>query len=155
MIFHGECRVEVIWKNRKMSAIFEEQDSDRRAHSNYRYVPINSPNNADVSSDLESSGKGFSTSVRTNPGLPDMDVEDDCLPPSPNNYGTFSREMSRMRTVVSKLPEGDVPPYRAIFLVTNAAFGAGILNFPEAYMNAGGLETALCVQCVSADISVE
>lgn len=130
-----------------MSRFLDDQEPKRKGSSSYRYVPINSPKNAEISGDFESSGK---VPYGSHTGLPDMTVaeDDDCLPPSANSYGTFSRKMSRMRAVISKLPEGDVPPYRAIFLVTNAAFGAGILNFPEAYKNAGGLHTALSVQCV-------
>ncbi len=69
------------------------------------------------------------------------------MPPTPNGYGTFTR--GKRKTVISRLPDGDVPPYRAVFLVTNAAFGAGILNFPQAYMNAGGVGSAISVQAVS------
>ena len=135
-----------------MSGFFGEQDSENKRRSSYRYAQINTPHNFDVSSDFESSGKGIESPHPGvyDSGLPGLDTEDDdCLPPSSESYGTFSRSRPRIRTVISKLPEGDVPPYRAIFLVTNAAFGAGILNFPEAYKNAGGLENALTVQCVS------
>uniref|UniRef100_T1INZ5 Amino acid transporter transmembrane domain-containing protein n=1 Tax=Strigamia maritima TaxID=126957 RepID=T1INZ5_STRMM len=38
--------------------------------------------------------------------------------------------------------------YGAIFLVVNAALGAGLLNFPQAYDLAGGLTAALIVQAV-------
>ena len=135
-----------------MASIFGEPESIEKRRSSYRYAQINAPHNFDVGSDFESSGPGILPphSPEFDQGLSGWDVEsDDCLPPSVDNYGTFSKKTSRMRTVISKLPEGDVPAYRAIFLVTNAAFGAGILNFPQAYMNAGGLRNALTVQCVS------
>lgn len=138
-----------------MSGFFGEQDSENKRRSSYRYAQINTPHNFDVSSDFESSGKGMASPHPAvyDSGLPGLDAEtDDCLPPSYDNYGTFSRKRPRIRTVISKLPEGDVPPYRAIFLVTNAAFGAGILNFPEAYMNAGGLGNALTTQFVSVHV---
>ena len=123
--------------------MFDARDSHEKNSSNYRYVPINTPTKFEDSIGFESSGKATST------GLPDMDFEEeDCLPPLPNNYGTFSKKNSRMRAVISRLPDGTVPPYRAVFLVTNAAFGAGILNLPQAYMNAGGLQTAITVQVV-------
>ena len=124
-----------------MADIFESPG--KKSPSSYRYAPIN------IHPDLEDSS-GFESSEGINRGseLPGMDHEDDCLPPVAQSYGTFSRKNSRRRTLLSKLPDGDVPPYRAVFLVTNAAFGAGILNFPQAYMNAGGLETAITVQCV-------
>ncbi|XP_065064881.1 sodium-coupled neutral amino acid transporter 7-like [Rhopilema esculentum] len=123
--------------------MFDARDSHEKNSSNYRYVPINTPTKFEDSIGFESSGKATST------GLPDMDFEEeDCLPPLPSNYGTFSRKNSRMRAVISRLPDGTVPPYRAVFLVTNAAFGAGILNIPQAYMNAGGLQTAITVQVI-------
>ena len=46
------------------------------------------------------------------------------------------------------LPVGHVPAYRAVFLIANTALGAGLLNFPQAYMNAGGIEIAVSVQIV-------
>ena len=48
----------------------------------------------------------------------------------------------------SKLEPGNVPPYRAVFLIANAALGAGLLNFPEAFKKAGGLQTAIIIQLV-------
>lgn len=36
----------------------------------------------------------------------------------------------------------------AIFLIINAALGAGLLNFPQAFDQAGGILTAVCVQAV-------
>lgn len=124
-----------------MADIFESPH--KKTRSSYRYAPINIHPDLEDSSGFESSEANPSSSE-----LPVMDHEDDdCLPPVAS-YGTFSRKNSRKRTLLSKLPDGDVPPYRAVFLVTNAAFGAGILNFPQAYMNAGGLEVAITVQCV-------
>ena len=35
-----------------------------------------------------------------------------------------------------------------IFLVVNAALGAGLLNFPQAFDQAGGIEVAMIVQAV-------
>jgi len=133
-----------------MSVIFGDPDSDKKRRSSYRYARINTPRSFDASSDFESSGRGYASDPASfDSSLPKLNVDDDdCLPPSQDNYGTFSRKRPRRGAVISNLPEGDVPPYRAIFLVTNAAFGAGILNFPEAYMNAGGLATALTVQCI-------
>lgn len=36
----------------------------------------------------------------------------------------------------------------AVFLIVNAALGAGVLNFPRAYHEAGGVVVSLCVQAV-------
>ena len=38
--------------------------------------------------------------------------------------------------------------FGAVFLVINAALGAGLLNFPKAFNDAGGIEVALTVQAV-------
>ena len=35
-----------------------------------------------------------------------------------------------------------------IFLIINAALGAGLLNFPNAFDQAGGVEVALAVQAI-------
>ena len=37
----------------------------------------------------------------------------------------------------------------AVFLIINAALGAGLLNFPQAFDQAGGIVTAVIVQAVS------
>lgn len=37
----------------------------------------------------------------------------------------------------------------AVFLIINAALGAGLLNFPQAFDQAGGIMTAVIVQVVS------
>lgn len=37
----------------------------------------------------------------------------------------------------------------AVFLIINAALGAGLLNFPHAFDQAGGIGVALSVQAVS------
>jgi sodium-coupled neutral amino acid transporter 7/8 len=36
-----------------------------------------------------------------------------------------------------------------VFLVVNAALGAGLLNFPDAYQQAGGVLIAVLIQAVS------
>ena len=40
----------------------------------------------------------------------------------------------------------------AAFLMANAALGAGLLNFPQAYHLAGGVATAVSIQSVSSMI---
>ena len=69
--------------------------------------------------------------------LPPIEVSDPSTDPSPVNI-----------KLTTKLEPGNVPPYRAVFLITNAALGAGLLNFPEAYKKAGGLQTAITIQLV-------
>ena len=44
--------------------------------------------------------------------------------------------------------EPGLPIRRAVFVVTNAALGAGMLAFPEAYGKTGGVPAALAVQAV-------
>ena len=41
--------------------------------------------------------------------------------------------------------------YVSVFLVVNAALGAGLLNFPAAYDQSGGLAVAIGIQAVSLD----
>ena len=41
-----------------------------------------------------------------------------------------------------------LPIWRAALLVVNSALGAGILNFPQAYAECGGIATALTIQMV-------
>jgi len=45
-------------------------------------------------------------------------------------------------------PRGDTSTLGAVFLIVNAALGAGLLNFPEAFDQAGGVVTAVVVQAV-------
>ena len=42
-----------------------------------------------------------------------------------------------------------LPLHRAVVVVANAALGAGMLNFPQAYERTGGLVNALTFQMVS------
>ena len=41
-----------------------------------------------------------------------------------------------------------LPIWRAALLVVNSALGAGILNFPQAYAQCGGIATAFTIQMV-------
>ena len=41
-----------------------------------------------------------------------------------------------------------LPIWRASLLVVNSALGAGILNFPQAYAECGGIATAFTIQMV-------
>ena len=67
-----------------------------------------------------------------------------------NTYGSINESKSTAvpSGSVYALPPGHVPAYRAVFLISNAALGAGLLNFPEAYMKAGGYKTAISIQLV-------
>ena len=45
-------------------------------------------------------------------------------------------------------PEGGTSTLSSIFLIVNAALGAGLLNLPKAFDQAGGVMTAVVVQAV-------
>ena len=46
-----------------------------------------------------------------------------------------------------------LPIWRAALLIVNSALGAGILNFPQAYAECGGIATALTIQMVGVFLS--
>ena len=110
--------------------------------SYYRYDKVKSVN-SEPDEDVEEPNEYEPGSSSDTPML------EDCLPTVPN-YRTFSSSSAKQRASVLRLPEGIVPSYRAVFLVANAALGAGLLNFPQAYKNAGGLKNAFAVQSVSS-----
>ena len=58
-------------------------------------------------------------------------------------------ETIKSNTISVSSDEAGLPLPRAIFVVTNAALGAGMLNFPEAYSRTGGVAEALAVQAVN------
>ena len=65
---------------------------------------------------------------------------------------TSSVGVFRSRSVIqqpgdSPYVEG-LPIWRAALLVVNSALGAGILNFPQAYAECGGIATAFTIQMV-------
>lgn len=45
--------------------------------------------------------------------------------------------------------QGRTPSYAAVFIVVNAALGAGLLNFPYAFYMAGGVVAGIVLQMVS------
>lgn len=47
---------------------------------------------------------------------------------------------------------GESNKLSAIFLIVNAALGAGLLNFPQAFDQAGGIFAAVAVQAVSIHV---
>lgn len=48
-----------------------------------------------------------------------------------------------------RLPQGKTSPFGAVFIIVNAALGAGLLTFPLAFYLAGGILPALSVTLVS------
>ena len=46
------------------------------------------------------------------------------------------------------LPPGHISIARAVFLISNSALGAGLMNFPEAYMRCGGIVNAITLQFI-------
>ena len=65
---------------------------------------------------------------------------------------TSSVGVFKSRSVVQQPDENPysegLPIWRAALLVVNSALGAGILNFPQAYAECGGIEPALTIQMV-------
>ena len=65
---------------------------------------------------------------------------------------TTSVGVFKSRSVVQQPSEDffheGIPIWRAALLVVNAALGAGILNFPQAYAECGGIATAIVIQMV-------
>lgn len=49
----------------------------------------------------------------------------------------------------TRLPQGKTSPWGAVFIIINAALGAGLLAFPIAFYSAGGILPALLVMAVS------
>ena len=50
---------------------------------------------------------------------------------------------------------GGVSAFGAVFIVVNAALGAGLLNFPAAFYMAGGVTAGVVLQMVRASCSPE
>lgn len=48
----------------------------------------------------------------------------------------------------ARLPQGRTSPFGAVFVIINAALGAGLLAFPIAFYSAGGILPALLVMAV-------
>ncbi|KAK2559615.1 putative sodium-coupled neutral amino acid transporter 7 [Acropora cervicornis] len=72
-------------------------------------------------------------------------------PPSSSDLDTTSsvnvfRSRSVLRNPSEDFYNRGIPIWRAVLLVVNAALGAGILNFPQAYAKCGGIGTALAFQ---------
>lgn len=70
---------------------------------------------------------------------------------------TSSVGVFKSRSVVQQPDENPysegLPIWRAALLVVNSALGAGILNFPQAYAECGGIGTALTIQMVGLFVS--
>jgi len=96
---------------------------------------LESPGNSSINQDYSE----YSTD--TTPIMTDADTS---LPHMSNTHK--QSDIQYAGVAVNTLPPGTVPAYRAVFLIANAALGAGLLNFPQAYMRAGGVEIAISMQ---------
>jgi len=96
---------------------------------------LESPGNSSINQDFSE----YSTD--TTPIMTDADTS---LPHMSNTHK--QSDIQYAGVAVNTLPPGTVPAYRAVFLIANAALGAGLLNFPQAYMRAGGVEIAISMQ---------
>ena len=93
-----------------------------------------------------------------------MTLEEKALLGSKNVRGTHDKSLSysstRMFEVGTSVQQPDdkppvhvefaegLPIWRATLLIVNSALGAGILNFPQAYADCGGITTAITIQMV-------
>ncbi len=66
-----------------------------------------------------------------------------------NNDHSLSGSASATVSVEHSFDEPGLPIPRAVFVVTNAALGAGMLAFPQAFGKTGGVPQALAVEAVS------
>ena len=94
-------------------------------------VTINKSNAYDQKDEIEQIDEAVTTSNNHN---------DDCINQS-------DQEVLLSRQSSSPPPNG-TSTIGAIFLIVNAALGAGLLNFPKAFDQAGGVLTAVLVQAV-------
>ena len=53
------------------------------------------------------------------------------------------------RCEMHELPKGKSSAFGAVFIIINAALGAGLLTFPSAFYSAGGVVEGIAVQVVS------
>lgn len=53
---------------------------------------------------------------------------------------------------IRTLPRGTSTAIGAVFIVVNAALGAGLLAFPQTFYNAGGVAYGVLIEVVSFDI---
>ncbi|MCJ8738046.1 hypothetical protein PDJAM_G00031170 [Pangasius djambal] len=69
----------------------------------------------------------------------------------PSDWGYTGNEEEKEPLIVaphaqSKQTQGKTSPYGAVFIVVNAALGAGLLNFPAAFYMAGGVVAGVVLQ---------
>ena len=60
-----------------------------------------------------------------------------------------SSEVYYSREKMRKLPPGNSSFFGAVFIVINAALGAGLLTFPFAFNSAGGVVEGISIELVS------
>ena len=61
-----------------------------------------------------------------------------------------NRHVQECRQWETRLSQGRTSPWGAVFIIVNAALGAGLLTFPVAFYLAGGIGPALLVMLVSS-----
>jgi hypothetical protein len=76
------------------------------------------------------------------------------LNPVAEHQNDTSRSIANSEYLIRKSKEDfnqpGIPVFRAIFVVMNGAMGAGILNFPQAFAKAGGIDNGMAIQMVRA-----
>ena len=68
--------------------------------------------------------------------------------------GSVQEDGSSELLQVRQMPQGKTSPLGAIFIIINAALGAGLLAFPVAFYSAGGILPALLVMMVSVGSAI-
>lgn len=67
------------------------------------------------------------------------------MEPDEKTSGQINYSWEKMR----KLPSGNSSFFGAVFIVINAALGAGLLTFPFAFNSAGGVVEGISIEFVS------
>ena len=93
-------------------------------------------------------GSSINRSVDTNVTYILSDDTSDSLP-----LITDDQHVQFMAAPIKVLPDGHLSIYSSVFLIANGALGVGMLNFPQAYLVAGGVKVAVTVQSVSLTCS--
>ena len=79
-----------------------------------------------------------------------MPEEDEEHQPLLGERGDIQEEKRGEKSWEVRLPQGKTSSYGAVFIIVNAALGAGLLTFPLAFYLAGGIFPALAVMLVSS-----
>ena len=71
----------------------------------------------------------------------------------PNDEADNASQLFYYPWEIRTLPKGTSSAFGAVFIVVNAALGAGLLAFPQAFYNAGGVVHGVIIELVSCLIA--